>query len=60
MNQYGTQILSPDFLEQGLQKSYTSLEVDFLDKRSYSKLQKKYLAQAPTMVEGLQFHSSTQ
>ena len=42
--------------------SYTSLEVDFLDNvvTLQKNFKKKYLTQAPTIMEGLQLHSSTQ
>ena len=46
-------------LLQGLYKDLDQLKSSFFRQCSYSKLLKK-LTQAPTMVEGLQFHSSTQ
>ena len=56
----GTQILSPNFLEKGfLKKPSTSWEVKFLDNVVTLSSLKKW-TQTPTMVEGLQFHSSTQ
>ena len=52
----------PRFFRTRFVKSYTSLEVDFLDNvvTLQKNFKKKYLTQVPTIVEGLQLHSSTQ
>ena len=58
INQNGTQILSSNVLEQGLWKDLEQLRSSFFGLCSYFKLLKT-LTQAQTMVESLQFHSST-
>ena len=60
MNQYDTQILSLNFLGQGLWKRLRPAEkLIFVNVVTLNPL-KSFLTQASTMAEGLQFHSSTQ
>ena len=51
MNQYGTQVLSPNFSEQAFVQRLRPAE-KFIFQITYSKLLKTFLTQAPTILSG--------
>ena len=53
MNQFDTQILSPNLLEQGLSKDLDQLKSSFFRQSSYSKLFQKLFDTGPNHGGGL-------